>query len=384
MKGAGGAALVGDRLTLDRALCAPLLYPKSPCRTCQEACTLSALRRDGGAWSLAPSCDGCGACAAACPTGALGLRVPAPRDIEASIRRRRAEDPAAEVRLTCVRAAERPPGVLVLPCAAALDEATIIRAALAGPVRVLVGDCRRCDRRERLARVFGRAVRSARAALGVARADPRAVAVERAGASTARGDGSAGPAPSRRDFFQRLARLAVAAIPAPAAEEPERALAKRRRWVEPIRRRAADDLRPGDFPIPFGRVSISGACFGCNVCEHVCAPGAIERAETKDGVRLSFDPALCHGCASCVSACMPGAVSLSLSRDAAALAVGRETVASLPVRVCVGCGLTFHSSSQDLCPRCARPGGDGRASPLPGAARLAPAADRSRGYGATP
>ncbi len=46
-----------------------------------------------------------------------------------------------------------------------------------------------------------------------------------------------------------------------------------------------------------------------NVCETVCAPGAIRRVEAEGSVSLIFKPHLCTGCNSCQQACLFKAIT---------------------------------------------------------------------------
>jgi ferredoxin len=355
---AGRAEALGGSLELRPSLCTAMRYPRSGCRACMEACTVDALRLDGKGWIVNHACDGCGACVPACPTGALDLRAPGMADLEAGIRRKHAESPGEDVFLACERCKPRPREAFVMPCAARLDEAALVHGPLRGSGRVcvLLGDCRDCSRKERFLRVFGAVLRTARAILEASGLDRNHIRAGRPGTLEEGKTHRRGKGASRRDFFQLLARSALAPGSASPSEKENPSLGKRRRLVESIRAGGRKFAAGAPKGVPLGSVSLSDECLGCPVCAHVCAPGAITREEAEDGtVTFRFDPALCHACGACAEACMPKAVTLKTSQDSGVLSSRTvRTLATLARKECSSCGEVFASARADLCPRCRR------------------------------
>lgn len=56
-------------------------------------------------------------------------------------------------------------------------------------------------------------------------------------------------------------------------------------------------------------------CMGCGACSEVCAYGAIEIYETKQGKKAKMNPVLCKGCGLCNSKCPTGAIQLKHYKD---------------------------------------------------------------------
>ena len=363
---------LGAFLSLRRAQCTPMRYPRSGCRSCLDACTLDALRRDGAAWSLAPACDSCGACVAACPTGALDVHTPSTAHLEAAIRDDLGAPTSGDILFACERCPERSGlrRAIRIPCAARLDEATLVGAVLQGARRVaiLFGDCGSCERRGRIRKVLGGVLRAARSVLEACGEDAERLWVGRVERFSSRPDEDATrPAPgrfARRDFFRRLVREAVAE----RTSEPAAATCdgRRSRLLAAVRSRrdAIACARPASLPL--ASITVDSECLGCTVCEHVCATGAITREESAAGtVTLRFDAGLCVACAACADACMPAAITLRTASNLDALAPhAPELLASVTFRRCRACRESFYSEAHDLCPRCRCFGGNG--APAPG------------------
>lgn len=347
---------LGPTLEVRPGLCTWSLSPRSGCRACLEVCSVGALKRDGKKWNVESGCDACGACVGACPTGALDLRAPSTKEIDTRVAEDLARKPGSAVVFTCDKAASVP-GAIVIPCAARLDETILFGAASrgAGTVCVVTGQCRTCAKRSRLNQVFPAVVRTTRKLLFAAGLGRRRLRVGNAMKLPAAC--APGPAGTRRNFFGSL--LAAFAPPEkPRVPEVSKAYGRRARLIEAALSFPGLSGRIADMGLPSSSIEINQDCIGCNVCEHVCAPGALRRDPGATSVRILFSEPLCTGCNACVEACLFGAVKLrEAGPEARPGSFAPKVVAELPARICGGCGESYHSTARGRCPRCDRGAG---------------------------
>ncbi|MHB1046004.1 MAG: 4Fe-4S binding protein [Thermoanaerobaculia bacterium] len=239
----------------------------APCYECHDACPVQ------GALELRPlprfgaGCVTCGACAAACPPGALDWRPSWP-----------AGEPPAVV--ACARADAG--NVARVPCLSALglDElANLVRVR--GSVTVIPGKCEGCD----LAASLGiwlrnrDRIRSVLVALG----EPESRLSERDGPV------AAGPVPDRGVNLGRRGFLFnLWTPPANASGSALKQLVDRH--PGPRRQSAGDWFAP----------SLLQGCDGCGRCASACPTGALE----KKGAGFVADPILCRPeCRLCAEVC---------------------------------------------------------------------------------
>ncbi len=331
-----------------RSACIPIRFPRSTCHECEVVCTVKALKRDSKGWSVGPSCDGCGACVGACPTGAWDL---GPGTGTLLAEARAGTTPGTDFRYACDRADPGGvPGALRIPCAARLDESLVLEPlrGAASAVRVHIGDCGRCDRRDRFSAMMNAWLPRMRAlleSLGRRKADLGFIPTSPTPPLSAAGAG-------RRGWLGKLVEAVrrPAGPTAPTVNRRARLLRVLRAWSSPT------------IPVPVpgtpttGRLSINSSCIGCNVCEHVCPTEALLRTELPDGtMSLRLEPDLCVQCGACAEACLPRAISLVPASTFLGLgASSSELLITLQGRTCPECGLNHHSESDPRCPRCRR------------------------------
>ncbi len=299
-------ALVSSRCVVTR-------YRGSVCHRCIDVCPVDAI----GIAPLAVDADlciACGACAAACFTGALDY--PQPR---ALVHQALVEGEGGQAEIACSQADRSEAAgsaAVVVACLAGLSGADIFAAAAAGCDRLVLtsGECSNC--------LAGPAMVRARPDVEatVAWLDDAGVpsGVERV--TTASSGAPLHPpaaSVSRRDLFGLLVgRGRVVAAAALASSEPT---IEELHAVTPppaVQRRLLPDLetlagrvtasRPLPGTVPFARADVGEACDGCGLCTRYCPHAALAPA---DG-RVVFDARLCTGCGLCAESCPRGAITI--------------------------------------------------------------------------
>lgn len=251
---------------LEPDLCARS-WRTAPCYGCLDACPLQ------GALDLRPlprfnaACVACGACAAACPTGALDWRATWPGGQPPSV-------------VACARADAG--NVARVPCLSALglDElANLVR--LRGSVTVIPGKCDGCE----LAASLGvwRRNRDRIRSLLVALGEPESRLSEQAGRV------ASDPVPGRSVDLGRRGFLFN--LWTPSANGSGSALKQLVDRHPGPRRECA-----GEWFVP----SLLQGCDGCGRCATACPTGALERK----GAGFVADPILCRPeCRLCAEVC---------------------------------------------------------------------------------
>lgn len=239
----------------------------APCYECLDGCPVP------GAIDLRPlprfnaSCVACGACAAACPTGALEWRLSWPAGQSPSVVACARADAGSTARVPCLSAL-------------GLDElANLVRER--GSVTVVHGKCEGCD----LAGSLGvwRRNRDRLRAVLVALGEPESRLSEQAGPVATGPNPGRGVDLGRRGFLFNLWT--------PATNGGGTAL---KQLVE--RHPGVRGESPGDWFVP----SLLQGCDGCGRCATACPTGALERK----GAGFAADPILCRPeCRLCAEVC---------------------------------------------------------------------------------
>jgi len=342
--------------SVEHGLCSRFRTTKSYCTSCAVVCPVpGAVQFAGQSAEITDVCVGCGACASACPNGAIRLKE---SDSQFAERIRIRVRTGEAFCISCPRAEGKVD--LVLPCLGRITEALLLEPIRGGAARVelLDPDCSGCGL-SRAAPPWERALffaqalcetagftasRMGRIQVSVGNPEPR--------------DESAAPNP-RRAMFRAIAEkwkeTDVAMADADAGEAPVEAFrdAVQRHHDNPKRTALLEVLRalPGAEArskpllaagLPLADVEVDSRCVGCNVCETLCPVGALRHRETDGVYALDFSPALCTGCRVCEDACFYQAIHI---RENVELSVLFDqpivTLISAPRQTCQSCHESF-------------------------------------------
>ncbi len=360
-------------LRVDSTLCSRYRSTKSECAACAVVCPVpGAVRLDDGVdnngAAINAACVGCGACASACPNGAI-------RSLEddGSLAERIHEQvQVGEVfRFACTRAQGR--SDLVLPCLSRLTEALVLEPIRGGAqgVALCAPDCSGCGLRKAAPQwartmAFSQAL-CASAGLGAERIS--SVQVQVGNAEEIRLP--ARTPNSRRRMFQSIAKrwkasgeaapqdkTAEAAPPEPFREVVQRHSENPKRMnllqvldALPGSRTASKVVATAGLPL--AQLDVDSRCVGCNVCETLCPVGALKHREESGNYSLEFDAAQCTGCRICQLACYHQAMHVREAEGLAQL-FDRPVVTLISARVkkCLACGERILGDASDYCPAC--------------------------------
>lgn len=354
----------GDRRALLRALLAPTyrLLPAVDgqrcqagrgCRLCLQACPAQALRLQAGRMTVhADACTGCGACLTACPASAIGWPGQDMADLDAQLGALLDVDGAsqspARLILTCVgrlqaspyRGAEvRPtPGasvVLVVPCAAGISPALVLRAVERGAhsveVRCCAGICPQGHDRRRIRQTVSFSIRVLQALRLGHRRLTLVEGLEEEGGNVA--------VPSACAASNATAPLDVDAprhgrMPASGQDLSLPAILGRLRAASGG---SAAVIAGEDLPSGRLRVQGEGACTLCGVCAQVCPAQALTLAQEAQAETLRFSHARCVGCGLCAESCPEHVLHLERVLDLDDLAGPPRLLARAEVVRCRRC-----------------------------------------------
>lgn len=301
------------------SMCVVTRYRSSSCRLCRDVCPGAAIDPDGWLKVDAESCTSCGACAAACRTGALrfdarsiGLRAGLTKA---------AESGDSAVILACRFAAlpedDRAESAFVMNCLGGLSVGDSIAAAATGLGVVVLssGECAQCPDRmaERALEPRIATAEETLALIGVHLTLERSVQPG-SGASAV----STARAVSRRGLFAYIARgLSRAVVEGTSPEKRGIADLHRRQPPAPENVRLRRDLavlhkRGGCEPLPLpaalplATIEVGPTCDACGLCVRYCPHGVFSVA---DG-GLFVSQGLCCACGLCADVCPKEALQL--------------------------------------------------------------------------
>ncbi|OPY92506.1 MAG: ferredoxin [Syntrophaceae bacterium PtaU1.Bin231] len=339
-----------------RRLCLHGRSRSRDCRLCLDLCPFAAIQSEGGALSIDPyRCEGCGACAVICPTGAVRPMQQPPAEellkiVRGSLERHAGayasgptvvisdRDDADRRDLPAAEEGERDIVLYRVDQIAGVGLETLLGALACGAGRVVVV----CGP-QNPPKIRSLLKSQMQMACAILRGLDMAEDTIRMISFPPEEDGPGARAPNRAAAD---ARSAVPPLPAGAAPPGADKRTMVRLAVRRLQERSGADRTEIPLPegSPFGAVAVSAGCTLCMACASACPAGALSAAG--DAPRLLFRESLCHQCGLCREACPEKSIRLVprilLNPDAAeAPAVLCRTE---PTR-CVECGLIFGSQA---------------------------------------
>jgi ferredoxin len=314
---------------------------------------------------ISEECVGCGACASACPNGALR---PAESDRQLIQRIRRKVRPKAEFRIGCSHSE----GIaeLVVPCLARLTEAHVLEALRGGAqcVAFLDPDCTGCELKK-AAPQWQRTLQFAQSLCEcVGRSKDQVIRRSVPyGKPQETPDGSQINS-GRRALFRSIAdrwkaadleegQKAEASLPFREIVGKHQDNPKRSDLLEVLPALSGGNARHTPVradDVSLGILEVDDRCTGCGVCETLCPVGALGHSDTAGVYALELKPELCTGCGICEAACFHKAIRVQETVDLAVLLDRRRvTLITAPRRTCRSCGEVYlDKASSEFCPSC--------------------------------
>jgi len=324
---------------LEEPLCAHSRAEQVACRRCLDLCPTSAITAAGEHVAIDPMiCAGCGACAAACPSGAISYEAPAATHVFAQISTagqawRKAGGGAARllvhdsdwgaemISLSARFGGGLPADVLPLETTAlaSFGHAEIMVALAGGFAEVLMlcgpkADLEAIEAQAAIANAMTEELgKGARVAV-IEPADPDAL--------------------SERLYMSPPAALTSA---------PTLALGGRRDATR-LAARALAESTEISIPLPAGApygatVVDADACTLCLACASLCPAGAL--SDNADKPQLRFQEDACLQCGLCVSVCPENAITLEPRLNLADSALSEVVLNEEDPYECIECGAPF-------------------------------------------
>lgn len=297
------------------------------CDACLDACPMQAIRYEGQGIAIdAELCDGCGLCAAACPTVNIQYPLSAAKGVLDGIK---------TLLLACeYSGATIPDGDGGVACVHALGERHLLGYYQQGFRRLILakGFCSNCPRDPGVNLLADRVARIN--TLLLSRNVPAISCMDLDATnwsfclSMLKPDG--GPVVSRRDFFRRAAAI----VSEQAESAPGSVPQEQEPWPMclPIPQAGSQAL------YPFVPILDAMRCNGCDACASLCPYEAILLSQPPAALDLGYElaAARCTGCRLCLDVCDQSAVRLDCDAPQVQIKL------SLVNAQCSACGNPFH------------------------------------------
>ena len=307
-------------LELHPERCVALRSRVCSCRRCVDVCTTRAIRVEEGKLSFDEcSCTTCGACAAACPTGAIVMLCPSDKELDASLRHTLACG-GATATVACRHAGTIAPtdtartdgtDTCRVPCLGRVDVSLLLGLAAQGAssIELVSGRCPACAN-ARGGAAARQVVREAQALLEACGSQTCIELLERGDADK---DGGASGSSTPMAVGTDAERLVVTGPIKPDAQTrrlPCHVPARRLRLFRNIKALGSPSSKSVQTHETFSLVIDTSACTGCGGCGFLCPTGALRLIEEDNGGKLlAHAPALCVACGLCEQSCPRQAIS---------------------------------------------------------------------------
>ena len=351
--------------------CQPVHSRYSECRQCERSCPVNALHVGEEGVQVDDSCLGCGQCAVACPTGALGTPGFALPLIDQAL-----NEP---VFVDCwkVPAAHSPKHAVRVPCLGGIALSRLIELRVMAGSRPVVlldrGWCTSCKSGSDNAHPAARCIDAAHDLLQAMRVPPEqwpaivARPLPPTQQSQVRSNRSTEQRVSRRAFFgdlaARVTNTASEINPFTSGKQPPEARGHER---EPARSRERDRLLSqlrtlsertgGTMPSSlFPVLNIDqDRCHHHQLCAATCPTGALIPFNNSGVSGMVFDSTACIACGH-VEAICPDNSRQFMPQGDGHLPAGAKVVTRIRQRECSGCGRPFEGAAGDMhCPSCSK------------------------------